>query len=246
MKKIKTLQIITLALAFVFMNSCTDENKFTNPITFGLENGGFVAFVTATPDAAYPDPSGISFSDTVTDPNNNLSSYSVDLIATLSGNEVVVGNFYTTTTFPADISFTSQSLADALGIEVSDINFGDTFNFIATAIRNDGEVFVGLPPNFDGDNLTVSGGNTEPQLQTPAYKSAMNFGFIVSCPFVQEDMIGTYTIVSNTISPVGGEPGYTFEITAGPTANQITLINPWNSEGGFEVTLTASEFGLAT
>lgn len=243
------LFIFTLSLTLLHV-SCTDENKFTNPVTFGLEKGAFATFIDETPLAAYPDPLEINFSDQINDVNNTMSSYKVTMVATLSGNETVVDNFFETTSFPADFSFTSQLIADALGIQTSDISFGDTFNFIATATRNDGTVFTGIAPSFDADTKIVSGGNTEGTLQAATYKSAMQFNFIVACPFFQEDIIGTYTIIDagGFYAPGGGTSGagQTFEIIAGPTPDEIILVNPFASSGNYELTIKVSEFGLAT
>jgi hypothetical protein len=250
-KNIKVLFFIfTLALTFTYV-SCTDENKFTNPVTFGLENGAFATFNAEVPAAAYPDPTDIVFSDQITDPNGTMTAYNVKLIANLSGNTRVVEDFFTATSFPADMSFTSQSIASALGIEISDIAFGDTFNFIATATREDGTEFTGIAPAFDDDTLIVSGGNTEPTLQNPNYKSAMQWNFIIACPFVQDDFVGTFTVVdANGFHVSGGGSsgaGETFEIIAGSNPNEIILINPFASNiVDARITITVSEFGIAS
>jgi hypothetical protein len=221
-KNIKVLFFIfTLALTFTYV-SCTDENKFTNPVTFGLENGAFATFNTEVPSATYADPTQINFSGQILDPNETMTGYNVKLIANLSGNTIVAEDFFTATSFPADMSFTSQSIASALGIEISDIAFGDTFNFIATATREDGTEFTGIAPAFDDDTLIVSGGNTEPTLQNPNYKSAMQFDFIISCPaFVMDEVVGTYMKVTD-----GFNVDYNndmFEIVAGETPSQFII-----------------------
>ena len=221
-KNIKFLLFVfSLAVTFSYV-SCTDENKFTNPVTYGLENGAFATFNDAVPSATYADPTAINFSGQILDPNESMSDYSVKLIATLSGNTIVAEDFYTTTTFPAGMSFTSESLVSALGVAVSDIAYGDTFNFIATATRKDGTVFTGIAPAFDDDTLIVSGGNTESTLQVPNYKSAMQFDFIISCPaFIQSEIVGTYMKVSD-----GFNVDYNndmFEIVAGPTPTSFII-----------------------
>jgi len=94
-KNIKFLLFVfSLAVTFSYV-SCTDENKFTNPVTFGLENGAFATFNDEVPAAAYPDPTEINFSDAITDPNKTMTDYSVKLIANLSGNTIVVEDFFT-------------------------------------------------------------------------------------------------------------------------------------------------------
>ena len=250
-KNIKFLLFVfSLAVTFSYV-SCTDENKFTNPVTFGLENGAFATFNDEVPAAAYPDPTEINFSDAITDPNKTITDYSVKLIANLSGNTIVVEDFFTATSFPAQMGFTSQTLATAMGVEVSDISFGDTFNFVATVTRNDGTVFTGIAPAFDDDTLIVSGGNTEPTLQVSNYKSAMQFNFIIACPFVLDDMIGTYSVIdADGFHASGGGTsgaGETFEIVAGSNSNEIILVNPFGSTiVDARIAVTVSEFGIAT
>lgn len=249
-KNIKSLLFlfgIALTLSYV---SCTDENKFINPVTHGLEKGAFPSFATEAPAAAYPDPLKISFSNTITDPNNNISSYSLKLIATLSGSVIVKEDFFTSNTFPVDFSFTTESLANAIGVQPADIKFGDTFNFVSTTTRDDGAEFTGIAPAFSTSTLVVSGGNTEAQLQTAGYRSAMQFNFIVACPFIQADMVGTYTISdADGFHASGGGTsgaGETFEVIAGAEANEVIMVNPLGSAGNFNIKLTVSEFGLAT
>ncbi|PWG06532.1 hypothetical protein [Polaribacter aquimarinus] len=248
-KNINILFVLFLTLTITLV-SCTDENKFTNPVTFGLENGAFAAFETATPAAAYPDPQQITFSDVITDPNGTMANYNVKLIATLSGNVYVKEDFFNATSFPAEMSFNTQSLATALGLQTSDINFGDTFNFIATVTSKDGNEFVGIAPAFNSTTLEVSGGNTEPQLQTAGYKSAMQFNFIVACPFDQAAMVGTWTVAdANGFHVSGGGSngtGQTFEVVAGANADEIVLKNPFGSANNTDITVKASPFGIAT
>lgn len=241
------LFIFSLSITLTYV-SCTDENKFTNPVTYGLENGAFAAFGENSPAAAYPDPLEIQFSDVVTDPNNSMSSYKVTLTANLSGTTTVIENFFETTSFPAEMSFNSQTLADALGVDPADIAFGDTFNFVATATRNDGLEFIGLPPSSSNRQI----GTTESQLQTPGYKSAMQFNFIIACPFDQAAMVGTYSIIDAGGFYAGGTggtsgAGETFEVIAGSNPNEIILVNPFASvNGNFKIVITVSPFGLAT
>ncbi|MFC4722286.1 hypothetical protein ACFO5O_08135 [Geojedonia litorea] len=224
--------------------SCTDQSTFNNPAHHELENGAFVRFTNNGVAATYPDAQNISISEEIYDANGNISEYSLTLTATISGATYKAEDFIIITSFPAVLNITSQSMADALGVSVSNLGFGDSFNFIGKATRNDGVVFYGVRPSFSSTQLTVGLGNTEGQLFTPAYKNAMNFGTIVSCPFVQADMLGTYTIIED--DGFNATTDTQFEVIAGANANQIILVNPLHSAGNFNIAVNVSALGIAT
>jgi len=241
MKKI----YLVLSLVFIAFYSCTDESTFNNPSHNELELGSFIRFTNNTMAATYADAQNINFTEEIYDANNNTSSYSLSVSAVISGTEYFADDFVTATSFPATISITSQGIATAIGVDINTFNFGDTFQFIATATRNDGVVFTGIAPALDDDDLTLGVGNTDAVLlSAPAYKNAMNFGTIISCPFVQADMLGTYTIINDSGFSATGAT--TFEVIAGPTANQIILVNPFDSAGNFNLTVDVDAFGIAT
>lgn len=236
--------------------SCTDESTFNNPATNDLENGAFVRFLNDGVAPTYSDAANISISEEIYDANGNISDYTIALRANVSGTIFIAEDFINITSFPAVLNITSESMATAIGLEPTDFGFGDAFTFIATATRNDGVVFYGIEPSFDDDNLTVGVGNTEGNLfSEAAYKNAMNFGTIVSCPFEQAAMLGTYTVINdsgfNAIDN-GGSPSLgngdpeTFEVIAGTNANQIILVNPFDSAGDFNIAVDVSEFGIAS
>lgn len=225
MKKIT--YILTCLVLGAISFSCTDQSTFNNPVTHELERGAFIKFTNGQPSATVSDPQNISFSDEILDANNNTADFTVGLKAIIGGTTYIEGNFFNTTSFPATFSFTSQSIADAIGVDVTTFSFGDSFEFTATATRNDGVVFLGVRPTFDTDNLTVGPGNTEPNLDLIAYKDAMSFGIIVACAaHIAADMPGTWTVVTDTWADYGGGEQVTVE--AGPDDNTFQIFNTTN------------------
>ncbi|TVZ58838.1 hypothetical protein NA63_1346 [Flavobacteriaceae bacterium MAR_2010_105] len=241
MKKI--IYIIFGVALMLTQYSCTDESTFNNPSHHELENGAFVRFANNGVNATYPDAQNISISEEIYDANGNISEYSLTLTASIGGATHKAEDFIVITSFPAVLNITSQSMADALGLPLSSFDFGDSFNFIGKATRNDGVVFYGVRPTFSTSQLTVGPGNTEGQLFTPAYKNAMNFGTIVSCPFVQADMLGTYTIIQTAFNATSNTQ---FEVIAGANAGQFIMVNPYHSVGNFNIAVDVSPLGIAT
>ena len=165
----------------------------------------------------------------------------------LSGSLVVAEDFLTITSFPATLNLTTQSLGEALGVDPTTITYGDTFNFVAKSMRNDGTMFYGQAPSFDDSTNTVGLGNTESNLTNiAAYKSAMSFGFIVSCPFVQAEMLGTYDVVFDD-GFVGASQDFVFDVVAGANANQVIMLDPYGSfYSPLDIVVDVDDFGIAT
>lgn len=187
-----------LSLTVLLNYSCTDESKFTNPVTHHLENGAFVRFVESPPTSVQPeDAQTLSINADVYDPAGNVAMYELSVTADIvsTGEVFHAENFITITSFPNTVSFTSQSIADAIGVDLSAFGAGDFFQFNAVATRTDGVKFYGMPPSFDEDNGTIGLGNTDSNLlNTPAYESAMRFDYIVACPMPETYFAGDYSI----------------------------------------------------
>ncbi len=239
MKKIQYLLLGILAITL--SQSCTDESTFNNPVHHELTNGSFIRFENNQPNLTFEDAQNISFSDNIFDPNGNTSLYELKVNATVGGIEYE-GDYFSTTTFPAKLEITSQKLADAIDIDVNDISFGDSFVFSAFATRNDGVVFNGDAPSFDEDELTDGTGNTEPTLiSVAAYNNAMSFQIIVSCPFVQSEIIGEYVVVADVWADYS--PGDPLTVVAGESSDTFRILtddNPYisNAAGSWlEVTV---------
>jgi len=180
----KKITYILASIAFLLgYNSCTDQSTFNNPSSYEIERGAFVKFTEgSTIPGVLFEPQNISVSADVFDSTENVSEYVLMLQANISGVKYSTENYQTITSFPGTVNITSQSLADALGIQVDDISFGDTFNFSAKVTREDGTVFYGIAPEYDPATKTISGGNTEPTLFASSYFDAMEFVLALACP----------------------------------------------------------------
>lgn len=226
MKKIIFLTFLAFFISVQY--SCTDEDKFTNPITFGLEKGVLPLFSNGGPLDTYDDVENIVISEEIVDTSNNISSYTLQVVAVIGGETFTADNFRSFDSFPAVLDMTGQDIAEALGLQTSDFGFGDLFTFIATVVRDDGVEFSGAIPTFDGTTLEVGPGDTEANLLLPGRDNAINFSFLIACPtVVLEDIPGMYTIITDDFeTTIGGD--LEFEIIAGPGENQFTWLDPFN------------------
>jgi len=182
MKNIKKYISITFVavIALATLVSCEDEDKFRFPPDLGF--GGFVSFVDQPEFKAGADPLTASFSAVTYASNNNVSSYDLRVRGFFNGAPLDTISFGSTTTFPYDVSFTSQDLAALFGVDVSTFETNDQFKFFGTAVRNDGVVYDGESSSCDDcpvdvqdpDNPvstgTWNGGNTA----DPIYDSGDN------------------------------------------------------------------------
>ena len=133
MKKLKYIYLVVFMIAV----SCTDQSTFNNPAIHELENGSMVRF-KALPPTSFDSVEGFGIKGTLHDVNGNTSSYDLHLTATISGQVISAENIWSTNNFPSEVDLTVADFASALGIEVSDINMGDFFQFYGTSTRNDG------------------------------------------------------------------------------------------------------------
>ncbi len=213
--------LFVLALAV----SCTDEDKFNNEVFFELERGGFVRFVEdVNPLIGAETADTWTYNETIEDVNGNLTSYLLFVIAdvdAVAGNDTTLVKSYTDLSGPTPMNLTSAELATALNTTTTSFAFGDSFNFIATATRNDGTVFTNAPLVADFDENNFSGNTQENLVDEVGYRSAMNFTLTIACP-TEPDVStypGTYTIESG----VWFDAAQPAVVVAGPEANQITI-----------------------
>ncbi|WP_370477910.1 hypothetical protein [Tamlana flava] len=206
MKKLKYILAYFVLGAVSF--TCTDQSTFRNPSHHELERGAYVRFVTAPPTDYKPEEvQDISISAQVYDPNGNVAQYDLSVIVTVAstGETYRADDFLTITSFPNTLSMTSQTIADAIGVDKSIFGAGDFFQFIGVATRNDGVKFYGVEPSFDEDNGTVGIGNTEGNLlNAVAYKDAMTFNFIIACPIDDTLYTGKYMLTHPVGTCCGG------------------------------------------
>jgi len=217
----KNLKFIYSLLVTLLIISCsTDQSTFNNPAIFELENGSMVRF-ESLPPTSYDSVEGFEISGMLYDVNENTASYSLHLEATISGEIISAEDIWTTNSFPVEINLDVAYFAAALGIEVSDINMGDFFQFYGTTTRNDGTVFHGTDPNYGNDKDNSNLGYTQGNLNTNAsYRSAMSFNAILACPLPSNLYVGDYTVTGNMSS---GTFGATFTLPKTVTLTETSV-----------------------
>ena len=191
-----TLAVLSLVLG-LFLLSCEDDNK---NLLNDFEIGGFVRFaepfplVVAVNDLS--DIANIAITTTLEAPDKNVVSYSMEVSATISGSTIGPVSFGTEiTSFPATITITSVDIANTLNINLADIGFGDTFNFIGTAINDKGVVYSSERMSYDSETNEITGSNsTADLLDEIGYRNAFEFGFAIPCPPETGDFAGDWII----------------------------------------------------
>ena len=238
MKNIAKLLGLICCSVLLITTSCEDEggaDGFDIDVFPELAKGGFIRFPDgqqAPETVSYADPQNAQFSIGVEDFNDNASSYVLDITATVGGNTYLAEDFLTISSFPGNLTVSMPDVANALGLDLSDINFGDNFAFVATVTTNNGNTFVGIPPSIvteEDGTLSIGVGNTENQLLTnPAsYNSAMSFNFTLACPeFELSELVGTYNVATNLLAPGIGltDPASTREVILGQETVKLPLL----------------------
>ena len=213
------LKLIPLAIITLFFTACGDIDK--DPLEANVEDGPFGTFVRLDiTTAAVLDVTNIettSYGGTVTNPSNNVASWSLEVRRVSNGEASDFLPVLTITSFPGEFIVTPADLATIFGLaDVDELIPGDRFDFEATSIGMDGTVVT-----FDDFSADLQGNTGMAQ--------GYRFNTFLSCPFVQADALGTYAIVTS-----GGFWGYLdnsidgtadVEVIAGNTANDLIMIN---------------------
>jgi hypothetical protein len=245
MNRMKNLKYIYGLLVVLFVTSCsTDQSTFRNPAIHELENGAFVRW-EVVPASSFESVDGFAISGKLLDANGNTSEYSLSVQATVSGTSLTAEDFYSVSSFPADINVTVADIASALGIEVSDINMGDFFQFYGKATRTDGTVFYATDPNYGKDRDNSNIGYTQSNLNLNAsYTSAMDFNAILACPLPADLFVGTYTVTADAQNVMYGAPTFVTPVDVELTVTSVyqrTFIIDYLTGLGFD---TNDEFTL--
>ncbi len=139
--------IATFICALVLFASCEDEDKRLLPFGEpGAVEGRAGVFVTADVTVAVIDGNDVAngtFEFTVGAPNNNVASF--DIIAQRrtpapASTQSEYALIKTVTEFPSDVVITTEELASAFGLTVSELGLGDTFVFRNVATGTQGEI----------------------------------------------------------------------------------------------------------
>lgn len=188
--------IVLTAMFGLFLLSCEDDEK--NKFNSFSKAGAFVRFAEPFPTVVdvsnldqLPD---VSITAIIESPDDNTERYSIAVGATISGTTIDPAPFGSEiTSFPATVTFNMDDIANALGIATSDIGFGDTFDFVGTAINAEGTIYTAERQNFDKDTQTVTGGNNSADLlDETGYRNAFEFGFAIPCPAETGDIAGDW------------------------------------------------------
>jgi len=203
--------VVVSIIAMGFLTSCEDTDKSPVPET---TNGGFIKFVSQ-PDkwegiepidaASNPplgnvvyyhigeDPSTASFTALTEDPNNNATSYELMVLGNFDGAPDEAIPFKSTTSFPFDVSFTTNDMAALFGVDASVFQTNDSFEFMAIVGTNNGNIYNFLTatcecplvlddPNSPGtwnggtiDSVLLQGGDTGTNDLLPAMRYRVKY-----------------------------------------------------------------------
>jgi hypothetical protein len=132
-------------LIFCLFLSCSKDINLLEDIA--IQEGGYIEFKnipTLTIDSRILADS--TFTEPLVDNNNSALSYKITAFFENS----IAQDFITINSFPADLTFKFQDLADSLGVSVSDFDELTEVRFLGTVTTNLGEYF-GEDPSFGGN-----------------------------------------------------------------------------------------------
>ena len=160
--------IITATFCFLILMGCSsDDNNLLEDIAI---RGGFIQFSdvpTLEFDVLNADSAVVS--EVLIDPNENATSYSLDLIY----NDVVVSDFLTLNSFPANLEIQVGDALSAVGLSSSDVTSDTVLTFVATIVTTTG-TYSGLSPDFDENNVN-QGGDSTVRLKSDGLRDAIEF-----------------------------------------------------------------------
>lgn len=202
MKKLKYILPVVLVafVASITLTSCEQREDWRFP---ELGNGGFIKFVTQpfswegsdnssdgqatiTKYHIGEDPATASFNAVVEDPTGNVVSTDFFVLGDFENAPTEALPFASTTTFPFDVSFTTEDMANLFGVDASVFQTGDFFEFMTVITTDDGLVYISRAaecdcplepgdPNGSGtpnggtiDSVVLQGGDTGDNFLLPA------------------------------------------------------------------------------
>lgn len=204
---IKIFFVFFTALVFT---SCEDEEK--SPLFIDSDRNNDAPFVTLEQKTVvidFTDPT-TSYDFKISVPSNNVAEYSIGVKRISAGVSSDTFAITKVTSFPADFSYTAEELAGFLGVPTTEFKAGDRFDFIATATGTNGQ--TASFQNLNGDS------------RGPGQFQGFNHTTFLSCPFNAAEIPGTYAIVDGGGAGIHGD-GDTFEIIAGPGAEQYSIVD---------------------
>ncbi len=201
-----------IAIFTLLLHSCEDNE--TSPLSVPAD-GVFVTVDIINPVIDVTDIANSSYSGTLKDPVGNVASHTFSVRKVTGTSATDYADVYTTTSFPSDFSLKASDIFTALGLNVSDVLPGDRFDFVGTSVGVNGSI------------TTYNSLNADLKAET-GQKQAYRLTTYISCPFVSAEAVGTWLITDDPFdASILGDIGQaeTFEVVAGPGANQVTFID---------------------
>jgi hypothetical protein len=250
----KTILYITLISIFsvILFHSCEDEDT----IRFNIKDfeQGFLPFFGITENSASSfDPSDLAnASVTIVVDLRAQETEKLASPATEVSSIVVIGTFdnllfpldapdtaviATITQWPKEITLTPQDMVDAFDSlsSINDMQGGDVFNFSQQIILKDGRIIEGIN-HVNTIEVFDTAGQSLGDLRYRVYdndliinesgKNAYDLDLFVNCPANPDEIVGTYSSLSNGNFPDFGDFTdfeYTVTITETETSNFYTI-----------------------
>ncbi len=240
------------ALAAVLLNSCTEQHAVSLDKWESLKPGANVYFEEQPPAVVGVNSiADLTYTATVLDPTGRVASYELQVHADLSATANVrthTGTLGTYTTFPLEIEYGATDLAQAVGMTVDSISFGDSFYFSGIVTDDEGNEYYAGDPSLEVEiegNDTVyvfDGGGSINEIYydpTTGYRNAFQFQFTIGCPentMNIDDLVGTWAITVDDFDTYLHDG--TFEMIKGPGENQVTCVDWFGHPEAYDVVLT--------
>lgn len=262
---LKTIKKVMLLLALTaIVIACNEDNGSDGldieTIPELITDAPFVRFPTefvfpptislANADTGEIDPTVATIDIDLSEANGpgTVASYTLAMTANLSDGVRIIEDFLTITDFPTTVTISATSIAMALEVDPASLNFGDSFEFVATAVGTNGIVAIGTEPSFD-DGFVGSGNVDAELLNADGNNGAMNFSFTFACPpFPVSDAVGVYDVVFHTyVANFGFTGDDPITITLDPDdPNKLVLspIQSFHNGGPITITVDGSTGGV--
>ena len=233
MSRIKFI-LLPLLMSFFFISCENDELK--NKGLNAFENSKIVPYVfywTNQQNPALDAANGsTTFDITLDTDDNNIVSHS--LFARLVREDGTLTDqklLKLTTSFPTTHNISGDEIAQAFGMQWSELSPNNSFKLLGTSIDADGNI------------VTVDNLQQWLKLEKNAYDlQGMNIS--IACDFNANQSAGTYEVQELTFDTFFGETTTNRTIIAGPNSNQITIQGGlFPTQGGTDLILNVSPTG---
>ena len=242
-KSISSLFLPLLTLSLVF--SCANSDVYANIGPSGSSIEGIIHFdISENMVMRGNTPNDASFQAYIIDPNQTVAEYKVSLIA--SSDTIQIGPDYNS--FPSTLTIEGADIRTVLG---RDLVFGESFDFFAEVVTNNGYRFNAH--NFD---VTLDAGmDIGPdalQRGKQDLKQAMLFELTLACPEpvkIFRDLVGRWLVTTDNNYPSAQTPNIEdkiVDIIEGPVENQLVIQNLWKDGGEFIVDYNPGNYGLTS